>query len=81
MYVLAQDGEVSRNSTSVSFRQCQIGTFQNGAETTCESCEPGRFSDDKGSLVCKLCPPGREVFLVLAVTMVLLYKGCVYTHT
>lgn len=43
----------------LSYKQCTPGTYRNGSEAACPSCELGRFNPFEGSNECISCEPGR----------------------
>ncbi len=72
--VIQQNAQLNIPSSTVSFQQCQPGTFEQGnncvncsfgtysnqiAQTVCKNCNPGEFSNITGATSCNLCLPGR----------------------
>lgn len=62
--VIQDGGEINRQAATISYAQCQPGTFYNPSlaknplDTACVVCPVGTYSALEGTIICESCPPG-----------------------
>lgn len=58
IFIQSGGGQITASNVSVSYKQCDPGSYSAADETTCTLCPAGRYSDGFGATECKACGSG-----------------------